>query len=478
MSAWQPPTADVNANLGPNSPTEVRRRSLPAYLSEEQKKEAVIVMAKEHEKRDKDNVDGSASSQEQGPQLTFFQRFFCRPRSQDPEHYYEPTNRRFSLLSTGFLLCSAILVLALIVVLIAVLATELDKKHKYDEAITKHPSPIRQAILANFADPAIVTHNGTWYALATNNAAGILKQPDNRTNYDYGLSNVQYASSPDFFNWTIHDVKSDPLPQVGDWAKQGMTDIIPHTPRANVWAPSLLQRPSDGNFILFYSAAATNVSHPSHCVGAAISNTSSPAGPFTAVNSSIACPIKEGGAIDPAAFVDVDQKIYLAYKVDGNNVGNGGVCGNTAPPLVPTPIRLQKMMDDGVTPDGDYTTILDRTDEDGPLVEAPSLVRSHEGIYFLFFSSGCTRTPSYNIKYAWAKNVTGPYTRAPFPLLETGDWGLLAPGSATVASTETGGFEMAFHARIQTAFGGIRAMFTSKVEFNNTLVTLVSSDTP
>ena len=476
MSAWQPPTSDANASLSSTAPAEVRKRSLPAHVIEEQKKEAATTVSVMTEELKEEPSRDSPKPQEQGQKLTFFQRYFCKPQSHDPEKHYEPTNLRFSFLSIGFLLSIAILVLAIITILGAVLATQLShKRHHLRAPIVTNPSPIREAIDANFADPAVLIHNGTWYAMATNNAAGILRQPLNQTNYDNGLSNVQLATSDNFFNWTIYNSTSDPLPLVGAWAKQGLSLDSPQVPLANLWAPSMLQRPSDGTFILFYSAGA-NVTGSPHCVGAAISTTTSPAGPYTAINTTIACPVEQGGAIDPAAFVDVDKTIYLAYKVDGNNAGHGGVCGNTVPPLVNTPIKLQKMKGDGVTPDGNATTILNRTADDGPLVEAPSLVRSQDGIYFLFFSSGCTRTPSYNVKYAWAHNITGPYTRARFPLLQTGDWGLLAPGSATVASTSTGGFEMAFHARVQLAYGGVRAMFTTKVLFNKTQVTLVHSD--
>lgn len=82
-------------------------------------------------------------------------------------------------------------------------------------------------------------------------------------------------------------------------------------------------------------------------------------------------------------------------EVDGNHVGHGGECGNTVQPIVPTPIMLQKMHKNGTTPDGPAVQILDRTTEDGPLIEAPDISRSKEGVYFLFYSSGCTRSPSY-----------------------------------------------------------------------------------
>lgn len=292
--------------------------------------------------------------------------------------------------------------------------------------------------------------------------------------FDYGRSNVQIATSSDFQNWTLLDSKHDPLPNLGAWVKQNFTQTDPPVPLANVWAPAVIKRPSDGKFVMYYSAAVANVTR-SHCIGAAISNTSSPAGPYAPLDTTITCPIEEGGAIDPTPFIDTDGTMYLAWKVDGNNVGNGGVCGNTVPPLKPTPIRLQKMNADGVTPEGEAITILDRIAEDGPLVEAPVIVRSSEGVYFLFYSSGCTRDPSYDVKYAWANDVKGPYTRANRTLLETDDFQLLAPGSVGIAEIGDGTFGMALHARVTMPTGRGRAMFTTKIRFNGTEVFLVRS---
>ncbi|OCK84036.1 glycoside hydrolase family 43 protein, partial [Lepidopterella palustris CBS 459.81] len=343
--------------------------------------------------------------------------------------------------------------------------------------------PFHEALLTNFPDPAIFKHNETWYAFATNNAAGVLHQPLNKSAQDYGKAHIQLAISTDFGNWTLQNYTSDPLPTLGDWVATGYmnmnttsqfnaSDILLNytvaVPRSNVWAPDLLQRPSDKKFILYYSATAANATR-NHCVGAAIADL--PQGPYKPLPTPIACPTYLGGAIDPSPFIDVDGKIYLAYKVDGNNNGHGGICGNTIPPLVNTPILLQRLAEDAVTPVGPSLDIMDRIREDGPLVEAPALVRSDEGVYFLFFSSGCTRMPSYDLKYATSTNVTGPYKRASRPLLLTGDWGLLAPGSVSVRC-DAKRWRMAFHARVNTSFGGVRAMFTTGLVLNGTSVLL------
>ena len=137
---------------------------------------------------------------------------------------------------------------------------------------------------------------------------------------------------------------------------------------------------------------------------------------------------------------------------------------------------LQKMHPNATEPDGEPIQILDRITSDGPLVEAPALIRSPGGVYFLFFSSGCTRSPTYDVKYATSLNITGPYKRSGHPLLATGDFGLHAPGSVAVYKDDKGSFRMAFAARVFMASGGIRAMFTAGMEFDGRVVRLVSDN--
>ncbi|OCL01212.1 glycoside hydrolase family 43 protein [Glonium stellatum] len=392
------------------------------------------------------------------------------------------------LQSRKWLLAAAVIVLILVAIICAVVATLLHRRGSDKKLPIKHPSgfaPFNEALKTNFPDPAILKHNGTWYAFATNNAAGVLHQPNNKTLADYGKSNVQLATSLNFNTWTLHNYTEDPLPTLGDWVASGYLNISEanattpldasatnpssanEIPRSNVWAPDLLQRPSDGKFVLYYSATAASASR-SHCVGAAVADL--PQGPYSPLPTPFACPTELGGAIDPSPIVDVDGTIYVTYKIDGNNHGHGGICGNTVPPLVDTPILLQRFAEDAVTPVGSPFTILHRTSDDGPLVEAPALVRSDEGVYFLFFSSGCTRMPSYDLKYATSTKITGPYKRASRPLLMTGDWDLLAPGSVSVRRDESL-WRMAFHARVMTPFGGVREMFTATLILNGTTVT-------
>ncbi|KAI9813825.1 MAG: hypothetical protein M1827_003615 [Pycnora praestabilis] len=292
-------------------------------------------------------------------------------------------------------------------------------------------------ISADFPDPSLIQVGSTWYSFATNR---------------YGV-NVQTAMSPDFESWTV--TESDALPMPGAWVDKKNPEI---------WAPDVVQL-LNGSFVLYYSGAVSN-NTAFHCVGAATSPTIE--GPYTALPAALACPLSTGGAIDPAGFQDADGTLYVVYKVDGNTLGNGGTCNNGVAPLMSTPLMLQKLAADGVTPIGDPVKLLDRDDGDGPLVEAPYLVKSQEGVYFLFFSSNCYTTTLYDVSYATANSITGPYTKAEppkAPLLVTGDYGLTAPGGASVTSDGT---KICFHANVN----GGRGMWTGDISLNGTIVSI------
>ena len=207
-----------------------------------------------------------------------------------------------------------------------------------------------------------------------------------------------------------------------------------------------------------------------HCVGVATSKSVN--GPYKAVDKPFACPVERGGAIDASGYQDpVTGLRYIVYKVDGNAKGKGGDCGNSIEPIVSTPILLQQVGLDGVTPVGEPVPILDREDNDGPLVEAPSIYQSAEGIYFLFFSSGCYTSPSYDIKYATATEIAGPYTKASKPLLKSGDGpNLNGPGGASVSAD---GKVMIFHATLNPRGRPLyRGIFTAKPQFDGRTVTI------
>ena len=223
----------------------------------------------------------------------------------------------------------------------------------------------------------------------------------------------------------------------------------------------------DGKFVLYYAGETKNFS-PHHCIGAAVSNGTDPMGPYIPLNEPLACPHEYGGAIDPSPFRDTDGKLYVVYKGDGNSVGSGGFCGNSNLPRKSVPIFLQELQSDGITKVGEPVIILDINKTDGPLVEAPDIIRVDNGTYYLFFSSHCFTSLGYNVKYAHAKSIKGPYTRADRPLLQTDDFGLKAPGGATISPS---GDRMVFHANCD----GWRCMYAAAIDLRSNNDTIVLS---
>lgn len=239
------------------------------------------------------------------------------------------------------------------------------------------------------------------------------------------------------------------LPTVGAWSNG-----------QNVWAPDV--RIIGNTYVLYYSATDAQQT-AQHCVGAATADNI--LGPYTAEALPIACPLSQGGAIDPSGFTDTDGTHYVVYKVDGNSIGHGGSCGNTVDPIVPTPLMLQQLEDDGVTPINDPVELLDRGDADGPLIEAPNLLL-YDGTYFLFFSSNCYSTTLYDVSYATASSVKGPFTKSSAPLMVTNNpFEITAPGGAT---TTVDGSTMVFHANCDAG----RCMFESAISISGDTVTM------
>lgn len=86
----------------------------------------------------------------------------------------------------------------------------------------------------------------------------------------------------------------------------------------------------------------------------------------------------------------------------------------------------------------------------------------------LFYSSGFYMNNTYTVSYATAQNVTGPYTKQGV-LLETGSYGLSAPGGADVVRD---GSKMVFHANAGREWNGTRYMWTGEVMIVGTNVTV------
>lgn len=277
------------------------------------------------------------------------------------------------------------------------------------------------AIDQDFPDPALVWADGRYYAYSTN-ANG---------------ANMQVASSEDpYGEWTV---EGDGLPTLGPWASEGFT-----------WAPDVTEL-ADGSFLVYYTARHTASGR--QCIGAARS--ASPSGPFTPVGDEpLICPTEEGGAIDAAAFIDVDGTRYVTYKNDGNAIG------------LPTYLYLQRVADDGVTLIGDpIPAMRNDPDTEGGLIEAPYLVH-HRGTYYLFYSYGQWWNETYTTAYAVASSLEGPWTRAAEPLMTTRGMkgSVIGPGGASFLAHGARGHLVAFHGvRNNPSF--YRAMYLARLDW-------------
>lgn len=294
----------------------------------------------------------------------------------------------------------------------------------------------------NFADPALIEVDGIYYAFATNKYITPLP----------GQINIQIAVSHDFSTWNLTD--TDALPHAGNW-----------TLGNHIWAPDVVQL-DDGSFVMYYSAGyAKAVKH--HCVGVATSK--NVMGPYIPQAQPLVCPLSQGGAIDPDGFRDEDGSRYIVYKVDGNSLDNFTATVN------PTPLMLQQVNEtDGISLVGKPQQLLDRTKADGPLIEAPCLIRTegtsgNSSVYVLFFSSNLFTTSHYNVAYATSTTgLKGPYIRNPTPLLATGDdeGRLYGPGGLDVGG---GGEKVVFH----SGYSGTsitRQLWTGQIAVNGTTV--------
>lgn len=122
---------------------------------------------------------------------------------------------------------------------------------------------------------------------------------------------------------------------------------------------------------------------------------------------------------------------------------------------------LQRVKKDGYTTVGGPVVLYNNQGvSDAYNVEAPVIKRSHEGIYFLFFSSGCTSDNSYTVSYVTSKKgVTGPYGKRKV-LLKTGDYDQFGPGGMDIARNRN---LMVYHSLAQSNDVSVRVVNTARL---------------
>ncbi|MEU8774198.1 glycoside hydrolase family 43 protein [Streptomyces sp. NPDC048606] len=264
------------------------------------------------------------------------------------------------------------------------------------------PAPGPVVLDRDFPDPDVVKVGRTYHAYATHGEK----------------TNIQHATSTDLIHWT--PVEEDVLPDLGSWAEPV---------RTLVWAPEVFD--NGRGFTMHYTAR--DRAGGRQCVGVALSAT--PDGPFRPTGDKpLVCPVEQGGAIDAASYTEGARR-YLLWKSDGN-------CCE-----LPTRIHLQPVSRDGTRTTGDPVVLIGQDlDWEGKVVEAPTLVR-RDGRYVLFYSAGFYGDHGYSTGHAVSDRLTGPYVKAPEPLMSTVSLGhaVRGPGGQDVVTGPDGRDRILFH---------------------------------
>lgn len=251
----------------------------------------------------------------------------------------------------------------------------------------------------DFPDPFVLADDGTYYAYATDSAAG----------------NIQVIKSTDLVHWSP---VGDALPHLPSWATPGQ-----------VWAPSVLE--VNGTFVMYYSTLFG--SSGDQCISSATS--ASPTGPFVDASTvPLVCQLTLGGSIDPSAFVDPSAGLFLDWKSEG---AGGQPADIWAQQLAGTGTKLL-----GTGP----TSLLTATQpwEHGT-VEAPDMFWL-AGERYLFFSGGQWTTATYATGVADCSGPLGPCTTpSPSPTLAS-QTGIAGPGGASAFMDAAGDPYLAFAA--------------------------------
>jgi ribosomal protein L24E/predicted GH43/DUF377 family glycosyl hydrolase len=189
----------------------------------------------------------------------------------------------------------------------------------------------------------------------------------------------------------------------------------------------------NGRYVMFYTAQTLS-GHANHfCLS--IATATSPRGPFTDTSSGpFLCDDRDGGAIDPAPFIDASGHPWLYFKTfDDINHGS-----------IPARIFVAPLTADGTHLAGAARIVLAQENLSSPFetVENPQMVRTG-GRYVLLFSRGLYTSNAYRQGYALCDTPTGPCREATSSLV-TSYAGVGGPGGGTAFTDAAGRLWLAY----------------------------------
>ena len=238
--------------------------------------------------------------------------------------------------------------------------------------------------------------------------------------------------SRDLVNWEIKGYVFDRMPA---WAK------------ANFWAPEISTY--QGKYFVYFTAREASSNH----LAVAVATADRPTGPWTDHGPLIA---QDAGSIDAMPFTDAKGVRWLVWKEDGNSK------------KLPTPIWLQRLREDGLALVGEKKEIL-RNDApwEGAVVEGPFVLRRGE-FYYLFYSGNacCGRGCNYALGVARAKDMAGPWEKAPANPILAGNSDWRCPGHGSIVADPEGRYWLLYHSYAAKGFVATgREMLLDEVVF-------------
>jgi hypothetical protein len=239
--------------------------------------------------------------------------------------------------------------------------------------------------------------------------------------------------SNDLVNWTEmgHILPSGSVPA---WAMRGF------------WAPEIHHVGT--GWVAYFTAGSTG-----QRLGIGVASALTSTGPFTALPQPLLHD-PNVGLIDPSEYTAPDGTPYLLWKEDGNSIGQ------------PTPIHAQQLAPDGLSLVGSRSTLITNDQAwEGTVTEGPFMV-DHDGRYYLFYSGNSYASGRYAIGVARANSPTGPFTKAPGPILVSGGaWA--GPGHCSVVEGQ-GETYMVYHSWQQGHIGtGVRYPLVDQIQWSS-----------